>query len=97
MRTRSATTSNHTSAYVAEQLGEPDGVLIVDDTGFVKKGSTFAGVQRWYSGTAAARGGRRLRLRIAATRPWRHELVSAFAHLLVSAFAHLAVLPRPAT
>ncbi|MER6153923.1 IS701 family transposase, partial [Streptomyces hirsutus] len=38
--------------YVAEQLGTPDGVLIVDDTGFVKKGTTSAGVQRQYSGTA---------------------------------------------
>ncbi|MFD8489479.1 IS701 family transposase [Streptomyces sp. NPDC059712] len=39
-------------AYIAEQLGEPDGVLILDDTGFVKKGTTSAGVQRQYSGTA---------------------------------------------
>jgi SRSO17 transposase len=39
-------------AYVAEQLGTADGVLILDDTGFVKKGTTSAGVQRQYSGTA---------------------------------------------
>ncbi|CAL2066214.1 protein of unknown function [Streptomyces murinus] len=39
-------------AYVAEQLGQADGVLILDDTGFVKKGTTSAGVQRQYSGTA---------------------------------------------
>ncbi|WP_167538286.1 IS701 family transposase [Streptomyces albofaciens] len=38
--------------YVADQLGEDEGVLIVDDTGFLKKGSTSAGVQRQYSGTA---------------------------------------------
>ncbi|MCX5441064.1 IS701 family transposase [Streptomyces sp. NBC_00063] len=38
--------------YVAEKLGTPDGVLIIDDTGFVKKGTTSAGVQRQYSGTA---------------------------------------------
>ena len=38
--------------YVAGQLGEPDGVLIADDTGFVKKGTRSAGVQRQYSGTA---------------------------------------------
>ncbi|MEU4173507.1 IS701 family transposase [Streptomyces sp. NPDC026665] len=38
--------------YVAERLGEADGVLILDDTGFVKKGTTSAGVQRQYSGTA---------------------------------------------
>jgi len=39
-------------AYVAEQLGEPDGVLIADETGFLKKGTRSAGVQRQYSGTA---------------------------------------------
>jgi SRSO17 transposase len=38
--------------YVAERLGTPDGVLIVDDTGFLKKGITSAGMQRQYSGTA---------------------------------------------
>jgi SRSO17 transposase len=38
--------------YVVEHLGGPGGVLIVDDTGFVKKGMMSAGVQRQYSGTA---------------------------------------------
>ncbi len=38
--------------YVIEHLGEPGGVLIVDDTGFLKKGTRSAGVQRQYSGTA---------------------------------------------
>jgi SRSO17 transposase len=38
--------------YVAGKLGEGDGVLIIDDTGFIKKGTTSAGVQRQYSGTA---------------------------------------------
>ncbi|WP_416385432.1 transposase, partial [Streptomyces sp. NRRL B-1677] len=39
-------------ADVAEHLGEDGGVLVIDDTGFVKKGTTSAGVQRQYSGTA---------------------------------------------
>ncbi|WP_425525579.1 IS701 family transposase [Streptomyces albidoflavus] len=38
--------------YVAAKLGDADGVLIIDDTGFSKKGTTSAGVQRQYSGTA---------------------------------------------
>jgi len=38
--------------YVAERLGDPGGVLVVDETGFVKKGTKSAGVQRQYSGTA---------------------------------------------
>jgi SRSO17 transposase len=38
--------------YVVGQLGEPDGVLILDETGFLKKGIRSAGVARQYSGTA---------------------------------------------
>jgi SRSO17 transposase len=39
-------------AYVIEQLGDSGGVLVADDTGFLKKGIRSAGVQRQYSGTA---------------------------------------------
>jgi SRSO17 transposase len=39
-------------SYVAAGLGAPDGVLIGDDTGFEKKGTGSAGVQRQYTGTA---------------------------------------------
>jgi SRSO17 transposase len=38
--------------YVVEHLGEPGGVVVVDETGFLKKGRKSAGVQRQYSGTA---------------------------------------------
>src|SRR4051794_41405056 len=38
--------------YVIEHLGSPDGVLIVDETGFLKKGTQSVGVARQYSGTA---------------------------------------------
>jgi SRSO17 transposase len=38
--------------YVVERLGDPGGVLVVDETGFLKKGPKSAGVQRQYSGTA---------------------------------------------
>jgi SRSO17 transposase len=38
--------------YVVEHLGDPSGVLVVDETGFLKKGTKSAGVQRQYSGTA---------------------------------------------
>ena len=39
-------------AYVVEHLGAEDGVLVVDETGFLKKGTKSVGVQRQYSGTA---------------------------------------------
>src|ERR687894_78720 len=38
--------------YAVEHLGAADGVLIADETGFLKKGERSAGVARQYSGTA---------------------------------------------
>jgi SRSO17 transposase len=38
--------------YVVEQLGDPRAVLVMDETGFLKKGEQSVGVQRQYSGTA---------------------------------------------
>ena len=38
--------------YVVEHLGDVHGVLVVDETGFLKKGNKSVGVQRQYSGTA---------------------------------------------
>lgn len=38
--------------YVVEELGTPEGVLVVDETGFLKKGRRSVGVKRQYSGTA---------------------------------------------
>ena len=39
-------------AYVVEHLGDPAAVLVVDETGFLKKGTKSVGVARQYSGTA---------------------------------------------
>jgi SRSO17 transposase len=38
--------------YVVEYLGDPAAVLVIDETGFLKKGTKSAGVGRQYSGTA---------------------------------------------
>ena len=39
-------------SYVVEHLSAADAVLVVDETGFLKKGDKSVGVQRQYSGTA---------------------------------------------
>jgi SRSO17 transposase len=39
-------------SYVVEHLGNEEAVLVVDETGFLKKGTKSVGVQRQYSGTA---------------------------------------------
>jgi SRSO17 transposase len=38
--------------YVIAQLGDADAVLVLDESGFIKKGTKSVGVQRQYSGTA---------------------------------------------
>lgn len=38
--------------YVVDRLADPDAVLVIDETGDVKKGTATVGVQRQYTGTA---------------------------------------------
>ena len=39
-------------AYVREHLADPAAILVIDETGFLKKGTKSAGVKQQYSGTA---------------------------------------------
>jgi SRSO17 transposase len=41
----------HSHPLVADELGEPEGILMVDETGFVNKGKDSVGVARQYCGT----------------------------------------------
>jgi SRSO17 transposase len=43
--------------YVVDHLGDPDAVLVVDETGDVKKGSATVGAQRQYTGTSSSSRG----------------------------------------
>jgi SRSO17 transposase len=38
--------------YLVERLGDPEAVLVIDETGDLKKGTQTVGVQRQYTGTA---------------------------------------------
>ena len=55
---------------VVEQLGNSGVVLVLDETGFVKKGDRSAGVQRQYTGTAGNRRTARSRF----SWPMRHPV-----------------------
>ncbi|MGP3972385.1 IS701 family transposase [Streptomyces sp. 6N223] len=67
--------------YVAEKLGAPNGVLVIDDTGFLKKGTTSAGVQRQYTGTAGRTENCQIGVFAAYTSPTGRALVDRELYL----------------
>ncbi|MFI6458482.1 IS701 family transposase [Streptosporangium amethystogenes] len=68
-------------AYVVEHLGHRDTVLIVDETGFLKKGTKSAGVQRQYSGTAGRTENCQLGVFLAYASPLGRALIDAELYL----------------
>ena len=67
--------------YVVEQLGDPGGVLIADETGFIKKGTRSAGVQRQYSGTAGRTENCQVGVFLAYASPHGHALIDRELYL----------------
>jgi NADPH:quinone reductase-like Zn-dependent oxidoreductase len=68
--------------YVVGHLGDRGGVLIVDDTGFLKKGVRSAGVQRQYSGTAGRIENCRIGTFLAYASARGHALIDRELYLL---------------
>jgi SRSO17 transposase len=66
---------------VVEQLGHPDAVLVVDETGFLKKGTCAAGVQRQYSGTAGGIENSQVGVFLAYASPAGRALIDARLYL----------------
>lgn len=67
--------------YVVEHLGHDDGVLVVDETGFLKKGIKSAGVARMYSGTAGRIENCQIGVFLAYATPNGHTLIDRELYL----------------
>jgi SRSO17 transposase len=67
--------------YLVEHLGHPDGMLVVDETGDVKKGTATAGVQRQYTGTAGRVENAQVAVYLTYAAPAGHALIDREMYL----------------
>ena len=67
--------------YLTERLGDPGAVLVVDETGDVKKGTATAGVQRQYTGTAGRTENAQVAVYLAYVAPAGHALIDRELYL----------------
>lgn len=68
-------------AYLAPRLADPDGVLVVDDTGFAKQGRHSVGVARQYSGTLGKVGNCQIGVFLGYVAPQGHALIDRRLYL----------------
>nr|WP_067708612.1 IS701 family transposase [Actinoplanes awajinensis] len=67
--------------FVTARLGHPDGILLVDETGDLKKGTRTVGVQRQYSGTAGKIENCQLAVHLSYATPHGHTLLDVALYL----------------
>nr|WP_244897798.1 IS701 family transposase [Mycobacterium alsense] len=67
--------------YVSDHLGDPGAVLVVDETGDLKKGTNTVGVQRQYSGTAGRIENSQVAVYLAYAAPAGHTLIDRRLYL----------------
>ena len=67
--------------YAIEALGDASGVLIVDETGFLKKGEHSVGVARQYSGTAGRIENCQIGVFLCYASRWGHTLIDRRLYL----------------
>jgi len=67
--------------YVVEHFGDPGGVLVVDETGDLKKGTHSVGVQRQYTGTAGRIENSQVAVFLAYAAPRGHALIDRALYL----------------
>lgn len=68
-------------AYVCEVLADPQAILVLDETGFLKKGTKSVGVQRQYSGTAGRIENCQIGVFLAYASPKGHALIDRELYL----------------
>jgi SRSO17 transposase len=68
-------------SYVTEHLGDPDAVLVADETGDLKKGTATAGVQRQYTGTAGRIENAQVAVYLGYAAPAGHALIDRELYL----------------
>jgi SRSO17 transposase len=67
--------------YSMQHLGDPTGVLVLDETGFLKKGRHSAGVARQYSGTVGKVDNCQIGVFLSYASPLGHELLDRELYL----------------
>ena len=67
--------------YVGQRLNQPDGVFVLDDTGFAKQGKKSVGVARQYSGTLGKVGNCQVGVFLAYVSAQGHALVDKALYL----------------
>jgi len=67
--------------YVSEHLGDPAGILVVDETGDVKKGQQTVGTQRQYTGTAGRIENAQVAVYLTYAAPRGHALIDRALYL----------------
>jgi SRSO17 transposase len=67
--------------FIVKHLGDPGAVLIVEETGDVKKGTATAGVQRQYTGTAGRVENSQVAVYLAYAAPRGHALIDRELYL----------------
>ena len=67
--------------YVIDAFGDPGAILVVDETGDVKKGSHSVGVQRQYSGTAGRIENSQVAVYLTYAAPRGHALIDRALYL----------------
>ena len=68
-------------SYVVEELGDPGAVLVVDETGDVKKGRATPGAQRQYTGTAGRIENAQVAVYLGYAAPRGHALIDRELYL----------------